>query len=194
MGTGQCNVKAYNRQLRDLISTGQREAVVHRLARAAAGRGAGRLRALRRARRRLDEGRAQARRVTGWAGRVASRSATARRSAPRLAHRGRHADLRVRVPRVRAVHGDAADGGVPRSVRLPGLRLQRSTDIPQRTQPRRHGLRPPQSCRFERARREGGPSRRLRLLRTSVAPPERVVIEGGARSSRQTGRRGGTGE
>ena len=36
MGTGQCNVKDYNRQLRDLIDAGKAQAVVHRLPRVAA--------------------------------------------------------------------------------------------------------------------------------------------------------------
>ena len=60
MGTGQANVKRYNRQLRDLIHAGPREPVVHHLASSAPRRGAGCVSPLRRARRRLDEGGAEA--------------------------------------------------------------------------------------------------------------------------------------
>lgn len=97
---------------------------------------------------------------------------------------------------MRIVQGDAADGGVPRSVRLPDLRLQRSAGFPQRAPSRWHERRPPRSCRFKGARREGDPSRRLRLLRASLAPPKRVVIAWGthllveraARAQRAVGR------
>ena len=49
-------VKRYNRHLRDLIHAGRAQPSFDRLARAAAGRGARRLRALRPPRRRLDQG------------------------------------------------------------------------------------------------------------------------------------------
>ena len=62
IGSGQAPVKKYNRQLRDLIAGGQGRAVVHRQPRAAPRPGAGGLRALRQAGRRLDQGRP----APGW--------------------------------------------------------------------------------------------------------------------------------
>ena len=60
MGTGQANVKAYNRLPQPADREGQGQAVVDRLARAAAGAGARGLRELRRAQERLDQGGAEA--------------------------------------------------------------------------------------------------------------------------------------
>ena len=59
VGTGQCNVKAYNRELRNLIHVRQGQAVVDRLARAAAEK-APRPTSTSTARERLDQGRAEA--------------------------------------------------------------------------------------------------------------------------------------
>ena len=58
-GSGQANVKAYNRELRDLIHRGRAEAVVRHLAPIEPRWGTTSLRALRRARGRLDESRPQ---------------------------------------------------------------------------------------------------------------------------------------
>ncbi|MFG3604607.1 glutathione-independent formaldehyde dehydrogenase [Micromonospora chersina] len=64
MGTGQCNVKAYNRQLMNLHRDPQGHALVHGVARAHAGRGTNGVPELRCPQRRLDQGRAAPRRST----------------------------------------------------------------------------------------------------------------------------------
>ena len=56
MGTGQCPVKRYNEQLRDLIVAGRAIALTARVARVAAYRGTGRLREVRPAGGRLHQG------------------------------------------------------------------------------------------------------------------------------------------
>ena len=126
IGTGQCNVKAYNRQLRDLISTGRAKPsfiVSHELP---LERGAEGLPALRRARRGLDQGGPQARRVTEpiRGGRPFARPLASLPTGSRIEDAMPIYDYDC--ARVRAVHGDAADGAVPRPMRLPGLRRPRA--------------------------------------------------------------------
>jgi hypothetical protein len=87
----------------------------------------------------------------------------------------RHADLRLSLSRLRAVHGDAADGPISRGMRLPGLQCPGGADLARRTGACGHGYGPAhRSCRG-RAPRErrtvspGGTSRWVRLLRAPRA-------------------------